>query len=109
MANVSWIATTGGDWATGSKWSNGVAPTASDDVTINPASAQNITLSGGSDTAHSLTGGAHAHLILNGASLTLGAASTLAGAVDMSAGLLAATGNLSIAGFFTETSVSKFT
>ena len=34
MSSISWVSAVSGDWATGSNWSGGVVPTATDDVTI---------------------------------------------------------------------------
>src|SRR6202034_2566723 len=44
--SLEWIATSGGNWAQGSNWSGGVAPTAVDDATVDLTGSYGITVSG---------------------------------------------------------------
>jgi Bacterial Ig-like domain (group 3) len=78
--NVSWKDAAGGLWSKGANWSTGAPPTATQAACITRALTGPVVLSG-AGAARSLTlggPGGTAELELNGATLTLGAGSTVA-------------------------------
>jgi fibronectin-binding autotransporter adhesin len=88
--SLEWIATSGGNWAQGSNWSGGVAPTAVDDATVDLTGSYGITVSG-ADTVNSL-------LVTDpGATISISANGALAvtGTLNLNAGSLNLMGTLS--------------
>ncbi len=88
--SLEWVATSGGDWAQGSNWSTGVAPTAVDSATIDRTGSYSVTISG-ADTVGSL-------LVTDpGATVSINANANLAvtGTLTLSAGSLNLSGTLS--------------
>lgn len=55
MASVSWTASGSGTWSQGANWSTGAAPMAGDDVTIDPTSSGNDTVTYGPGSTAALT------------------------------------------------------
>lgn len=98
-ATVSWNVDTDGFWDVGTNWSTGMPPQNGDDVVINRASANvTVTLRTGTTNANTLM--STEHLVINGGTLNLAAAST-ATTLTISSGTLGGTGNLTISGLFT--------
>lgn len=95
LAAIAWNNPAGGAWDVGSNWSTGNVPAASDDVTIDTATAATITIqSGDSINVNSVTTGANDTLSFSGGSLTASASSFLSGPLTMTGGSLTASGPL---------------
>jgi filamentous hemagglutinin family protein len=92
-----WIGTSG-NWAVASNWSLGHVPLASESVVIDVSGPQLVSVSGGARFARRI--GAMDDLRISGGSLTLGAASTFHGALDIAGGTLQGTGNVTASGAF---------
>src|SRR5208337_4626686 len=71
VLSVNWISPTSGFWDVGANWSSGTVPTSSDDVVIDTASAETITIqSGDSIQVQSITTSSTDTLSITGGSLT---------------------------------------
>ncbi len=103
LSNVTWIGKGDGkSWVNAANWSNDQVPTASDNVTINLAGVPTIQISSGNQVVHSLTDST-ASLNITGASLSLGAPSSVSQNVTIAAnGVLDASGNLTVGGTLNE-------
>src|SRR4051794_38694794 len=84
-AAVNWIASGSGNWDAAANWSTGQVPGSADDVTISTYGTVTIK-SGDGESVHSLTTSSGATLSITGGSLTVAAASTLAGPLTMTGG-----------------------
>jgi RHS repeat-associated protein len=96
MAAIAWIGGSG-NWTDASKWNLNRAPTAADDVTINPAGTVTVDVAG-AQAAHSVTMTGDDTLSLLNATLDIGAASTIAHLAVASGGRLNTIGDLSLTG-----------
>ncbi len=108
----AWTNSAGGTWATGSNWSTGAAPTASQAACVTIPLSAPVVLSNGAGSAASLTLGGTSgldELELEGATLILGSASSVAstgelvaegsaGTIDMRSGVLTNQGTLEATG-----------
>lgn len=90
LSAVDWIGPSNGSWDVASNWSTGVVPGFGDDVTIDTAAAQTVSIQSGDNiTIGSLTTGASDTLSMTGGSLIVtSGASTLSGTLDMTGGAL---------------------
>ena len=88
--SLEWVATSGGDWAQGSNWSGGVAPTAVDNATVDLTGSYSVTVSS-ADKVYSLA------VTDPGATISINANANLAvaGILTLSAGSLNLSGALS--------------
>ena len=86
MSSISWVSAVSGDWATGSNWSGGVVPTATDDVTIALSGAFTVSITT-PVAANSLTlNNAQATVIDTGSLSLTGALNLTAGTFDLNTG-----------------------
>ena len=99
----TWSGGVSAAWEDPANWGRGAVPTASDDVVIDvPGTVATITVSSGTQAAHSMT--TNEDLTLSGGSLSLDAPSTIGGALTLSGGTLAGAGNVTANGGFNWTS-----
>src|SRR5262249_483702 len=85
-STVTWMNPAGGDWDTGSNWSTGNVPGATDDAVINYSGITITHSTGASDPVHSLT--SQAAINLSAGSLSVATASTINNALTVSGGSL---------------------
>jgi fibronectin-binding autotransporter adhesin len=101
LSSVSWIGGSG-DWDTASHWSTGVVPGPGDDVTIDVSSGITVTHSlADTDSINNLTVSAADTLSISAGSLSITAASTIGGRLDLTGGTLTGTGTITVAGAMT--------
>ena len=96
-ATVNWINPAGGDWDTPGDWSTGVLPGAGDDVVIDLPGQNTFAVTHSAnvaDTVHSLT--SNDGLVVSGGSLSVAAASTVAGGFTLTGGTLSGGGTGSL-------------
>ena len=90
LSSVQWSNPAGGDWDTGSNWSGGIVPGASDDVTIDVSPGITVTHSQNDpDSVNSLTVSSADTLSISNGSLSIEGLSTIEGSFNLTGGTLA--------------------
>ncbi len=102
LSTVNWINAAGGDWDTGSNWSTGSMPGASDNVTIDLSPGVTVTHSqNDADSVNDLTVAGADTLSFSSGSLSIESASTIDGTLNLTGGTLEGAGTLTITGAMT--------
>jgi RHS repeat-associated protein len=99
LSTVSWIGPSGGDWDTGSNWSTGLVPTASDDVQITQSGAAITHQYDHGDQVNSLT--SSSAISLSNGSLSIATTSTISNGFTLNGGVLDGSGTLTVTGLTT--------